>query len=211
MSIRVIVCVLFVLGFSMYAYRNWFVSLCASVFLMAFLKHPDMPRNLIGVPGVNLWNILLANVVIAWWSQQRHEGVSWDLSRPLKIAFCLYFIVISISCLRAFADPTDYYPGTRMDLFQDYFVNSIRFIVPAILFYDGCRTRERVTLALGAVVLLYFLLAVQVIRYMGLQPDFSGSELSGRAARIVQRSVGYNRVDMSMMLAGASWAAVAKL
>jgi len=48
-----------------------------------------------------------------------------------------------------------------------------------------------------------------VIRYMGLQPDFSGAELSGRAARIVQRSVGYNRVDMSMMLAGASWAAVA--
>src|SRR6185437_4351770 len=52
-------------------------------------------------------------------------------------------------------------------------------------------------------------LAVQVVRYVGIHPDFSGSELSGRAARIIEKNVGYDRVDMSMMLSGASWAALA--
>ena len=209
MSIRVIVCVLFVVGFSFYAYRNWFVSLCASIVLMAFLKHPDMPRGLMGIPGGNLWNLLVANVIIAWWQQRRNEGLEWYLPPSLKVGLWLYFGVITVSCIRMFIDPTEYYPYPRSTVITEYFLNSIRFLIPALLFYDGCRTHDRVKAALGMIVLLYFLLAVQVIRYMGINPDFSGSELSGRAARIVQRSVGYNRVDMSMMLAGASWAAIA--
>jgi O-antigen ligase len=209
MSIRVIVCILFVLGFSFYAYRNWFVSLCASVVLMAFLKHPDMPRGLVGIPGANLWNLLIANVIIAWWHQRRSEGLEWHLPTSLKVGFWLYFAVITVSCFRAFINPTGYYQYARIEIILEYFLNSIRFLIPALLFYDGCRSPERVKAALGMIVLLYFLLAVQVIRYMGIHPDFSGSELSGRAARIVQRSIGYNRVDMSMMLAGASWAVIA--
>jgi O-antigen ligase len=208
MSIRIIVCVLFVLAFSLYAYKNWFVSLCSAVVLMAFLKHPDMPRGLAGIPGGNLWNLLIVNVVIAWWHKRRHEELEWNLSTSLKIGFWLYFGVITVSCLRMFISPTVYYPS-RLDIIVEYFLNSIRFLIPALLFYDGCRSQNRVKTALGAIILLYFLLSIQVIRYMGIHPDFSGSELSGRAARIVQHSVGYNRVDMSMMLAGASWAVIA--
>jgi len=209
MSIRVIVCFLFVVGFSFYAYRNWFVSLCAAIFLMAFLKHPDMPRGGFGVPGLNMWNFLLGNVLIAWWRDRRYEGLEWDMPRSLTIALRLYFLVIVVAFLRMFINPTQYYIYDRTEIFVEYFLNSIRFLIPAFLFYDGCRSKDRVILGLGAIVLLYFLLAVQVVRYMGLHPDFSGDQLSSRAAKIVERSVGYNRVDMSMMLAGASWAAIA--
>ena len=209
MSLRVIFCLLLVLGFSWYAYRNWFVSLCASVVLMAFVKHPDMPRTVAGIPGFNMWNILIANVLIAWWLRRRQEVAPAETPRAFKIAVFLYFAVIFISFLRFFITPTEYYNATRKEIFLDFFVDSFRFLIPAFLLYEGTNSRERVRIALGSLVLLYFLLAVQVVRYVGIHPDFSGSELSGRAARIIEKNVGYDRVDMSMMLSGASWAALA--
>jgi O-antigen ligase len=209
MSLRVLFCLIFVLGFSWYAYRNWFTSLCAAVVLMAFVKHPDMPRGMLGIPGLNFWNLLMANVLIAWWIRRRQEGLVLDFPRSLKICLWLYLGVITIACIRMFIYPTGYCLLPRSDIFVDFFLNSVRFLLPALLLYDGCRTHDRVKMALGTIALLYFLLAVQVIRYMGFHPDFSGSELSGRAARIIQHSIGYDRVDMSMMLSGASWAAIA--
>jgi O-antigen ligase len=209
MSLRVLFCSLLVLGFSWYAYRNWFVSLCAATVLMAFMKHPDMPRNIAGIPGFNLWNILIANVILGWWKQRQFEEPGAKMPRSFKIAVGLYFAVILVSFLRFFINPTSYYAGTRLDIVLDYLVNSIRFLIPAFLFFEGCRTRDRVIQALGSIALLYFLLSVQVIRYVGLHPDLSGAELSGRASKLIQRSVGYDRVDMSMMLSGASWAVIA--
>jgi O-antigen ligase len=208
-SIRVTVCALFVIALSFYAYRNWFRSLCGALFLMAFLEHPDMPRSILGIPGFNLWNLLLLNVLFAWMSQRRREGLMWDMPRFLKWAFLLYIAIVVTAFLRALINPTRFYEGGTMAIVVNAFINPLKFLVPCFLLYDGCRTRERVLWASSAIMLLYFFLSVQVIRYMGLHPDFSGNELSARAAKILQRSVGYNRVDMSMMLAGASWAALA--
>ena len=199
-----------VLGFSWYAHRNWFVSLCASVVLMAFMKHPDMPRDVAGIPGGNLWNILIVNVIWGWWRQRRLEQPMSEIPRHVKIAFCLYFMVVTVAFLRMFIDPTDYVTYTRRDIVMDFFLNSIRFLIPAYLFYEGCNNPRRIKGALTSILLLYFLLAVQVIRYMGLHPDFSsGSDLSSHAAKTLQHCIGFDRVDMSMMLSGASWAAIA--
>jgi O-antigen ligase len=96
-----------------------------------------------------------------------------------------------------------------MDITVNGLINPLKFLIPCMLLYVGCRTRERIIMASTSIMLLYFLISIQVIRYMGFHPSFSGQELSARAAKILQRSVGYNRVDLSMMLAGASWAAVA--
>ena len=63
--------------------------------------------------------------------------------------------------------------------------------------------------ALSAVILLYFLLAVQVIRYMGINVTMSGSRAGPQRGQDYSAQRGYNRVDMSMMLSGASWAMVA--
>jgi O-antigen ligase len=208
MSLRVLFCSLLVLGFSCYAYKNWFVSLCAAIALMAFMKHPDMPHAVAHIPGANLWNILIVNVLFAWWRQRPYENPV-PVPRSIKIAVALYLAVIFVSFLRFFIDPTSFWHGDRQDIVEEFLVNSLRLLIPAVLLFDGCRNFERVRGALGVIVLLYFLLALQVIRAVGFHPDLSGADLSGRGSKIIQRSVGYDRVDMSMMLSGAGWAGIA--
>src|ERR1700753_4139866 len=106
MPIRVIVGFLFVTAFSIYAYRNYFVSLCALLVFTAFFKHPDMPRSVMGIPGLELWNVLMVNVVLAWLLHRRREGATWDVPRGVKIGVILYCCVITVSFLRMLADPS---------------------------------------------------------------------------------------------------------
>jgi O-antigen ligase len=209
MSIRITVLSLIVAYLSVYAWRDWFRALCAAIVLMAFLQHPDMPRHIFGIQGLNLWNVLLINVLIGWAQQQHYEHLQWDAPKRVRVAFLLYCLIIAWAFSRALLDPTGFYEFNRTTLLINYFVNPLKFLIPGVLLYHGCRTRERVVWALSAIILLYFLLSVQVIRYMGLHVNMSGTALSARAAKTIHHSVGYNRVDMSMMLAGASWAMVA--
>jgi O-antigen ligase len=208
-SLRVLFCLALVLFFSWYSYRDWFVGACAAVVLMAFVKHPDMPHNIAGIPGGNLWNVLIINVLIAWWRQRWHEEGHSPVPRIFKVAVGLYLAVVVVSFLRFFLHPSVYYDGTRVDIFIEFLLNSLRLLIPGLLFYDGCHTYGRVKAALGMIVFMYFLLAIQVVRYVGIHPNFSGAELSDRGGKFIQASVGYDRVDMSMMLSGASWAALA--
>ena len=206
MSLRVILCFLVVFVLCVMAWRGkWFLATCGAVVMMAFLEHRDMPRHILGIPGMNLWNVLILNIVGAWLKWRAYQGLSWDVPRAVKTAFFLYLIIVFSAFFRAFIDPTEYYEYGRLAIVQDSLINPLKFLIPGLIFYDGCRTREQVTWALGAVVLTYLILAVLVIKSMGLG-NFSGAELGARAARVIPRDVGYNRVDMSMMLAGASWA-----
>src|SRR5438876_1953393 len=159
MSIRITVLSLIVAYLSIYAWRNWFRALCGAVVLMAFLEHGDMPRSILGIQGLNLWNILIVNVLIGWAQQRSYEGLTWDVPRSLKIAFLLYCFVIVWAFARFLIDPTEYYEFGRGRIIVDYLINPLKFLIPSLLFYNGCRTRERVVWALSAVVVLYFLLA----------------------------------------------------
>ena len=104
MSIRVALCLLFVLGFSIYAWRNWFASLCAAICLMAVLEHPDMPSSIGGIQGLNPWNFLMLNVLLAWWRSRRHEGRVWDMPRYLMLLGAGYFFVILWGVARLLMD-----------------------------------------------------------------------------------------------------------
>ena len=208
MSLRVIFGFLFVVAFSIYAWRNYFPSLCALLVFTAFFKHPDMPRSIAGIPGLEFWNFLFVNVTLAWLSQRKHEGLTWDLPRAVKLGFVLYCCVIVISFLRMYIDPTNYYQGTRTNIALDFLVGPLKFLVPAAILYDSTRSRDRAVWAMAAIMLGYFLLSLQVIRYMGLHV-YSGEELNKHGAKILQHSIGYDRVDMAMMLAGAVWAMIA--
>jgi len=63
-------------------------------------------------------------------------------------------------------------------------------------------------MALTAIVLVYLLISLQVIKAMGASGDFSAEALNHRGQKLITKTVGYHRVDVSMMLAGGSWAAV---
>jgi O-antigen ligase len=220
MSIRVILCSLYVLAFSIYAYRNWFASLCAALLLMSVMEHPDMPKSIAGIQGLNLMNLLVLNVLIAWWSWRRNLHLGFDLPRRDQMLFLFYFIVVIFSFLRlflhrqqlremsaAYLDRQHMLEVTSATyLVSEYLINCIKWMLPCLLLFDGCRTRRRMLIALAAILGLYVLLAIQVIHRMPLSSAMFEGDLNLRAAKIIQREIGYSRVNMSMMLAGASWA-----
>lgn len=217
MSIRVALCILFVLGFSIYAWRNWFASLCASIFLMAVLEHPDMPKNIADIQGLNPWNFLMLNVLLAWQRARRHQGLRWDMPRYMNVLAAGYLLVIVVGVARMLMDMEPLRRSGFDDLgfswaISECLINSIKWVLPGILLFDACRTRRRVVIALGTVLCVYFLIALQVIKHMPLRSvAASGSDLSRLANKLLVRSVGYHRVNLSMMLSGASWAMLTAL
>lgn len=207
MSIRVTACYLFVLGFSIYAWRNWFVSLCAAILLMAVLQHPDMPRSIGGIQGLNPWNILMANVLLAWAAQRGRQGLVWDLPRSAAWLVLAYLAVVCLAALRAFGTRRGYEAEfSTVYIVSENIINCIKWLLPGLLLYDGCRSRRHVQVAIAVVLLLYVLLALQVIKHVPLRCAIEGDRFSRIASKNIQSNVGYNRVTMSNMLAGASWA-----
>jgi O-antigen ligase len=206
---------LFVAFLAVYAWKDWYKSLCGLILLMAVYQHPDFPNTIMGIQGMNAWNILLAIIFIAWAKARGEEGLKWDM--PAKFGWYLSFfmVVIVIAFLRLINDLTeldeiafalDEDPPTTLGLASEYIINCIKWIVPAFLLFDGCRSEKRLKLAIFCILTVYVLLAVQVIRWMPFSTLSSGEDLSERAIKILSNEVGYHRVNLSMLLAGASWA-----
>ncbi len=208
--IRTTLLFLFVAYFSVYAWKNWFISLCAAILLMAVIQHPDFPNSIGGVQGANPWNVLILSVVMAWAARRSDDGYRWDLPRGIGAMLFGTFLVIIVGVLRLLSEnrSPDLTLGT---VISEQLINTIKWIVPSILLFDACRTRRRVAIAIGVILCLYFLLAVQVIRWMPIGSLGGGDDLASRASKTIQNEVGYNRVTLSMMLAGASWAAMATI
>lgn len=206
--IRITLLMLLVAFFSVYAWKDWFVSLCAAVLLLAVVQHPDFPNAIGGIQGANPWNVLILSVVLAWAARRGEEGLEWDLP-PIAgwmLVGCLGVVVIGVVRLLFSSYPSGY---TSNWILSEYLVNTVKWVIPSLLLFDACRTRQRAIIALGIILCLYFLLSVQVIRWMPLGEIGGGNDLSSRASKITQNEIGYNRVTLSMMLAGASWATLA--
>ena len=206
MSIRVALLFLFVAGFSVYAWRNWFVSLCGAITLMAVIQHPDMPRNIGEIQGLNPWNFLILNVTLAWARSRSEEGRVWDMPRYVLVLLGFYLSVILVSALRLIFGNGDLWGFESGYIISEHMVNCLKWVVPCLLLFDACRTPDRVRIAAAVILLPYFLLAVQVIRWVPLSAAAAGPEMNRITARFIQNEIGFNRVTLSMMLGGASWA-----
>jgi len=203
--IRISLLYCFVVGTGFLAFRDWYRSLCGLILLMVVLQHPDMPKTVLGIPGLNPWNLLLLMVLVAWALNRRREGLRWDMPPSITLAWTAYMSVLVIAFVRMMADRGNLEGFTTADLITEDFVNVFKWVIPGILLFDGCRSRRRFVEGLAAVLGLYFLLSLLVIKAMPLS-GLTGEELSARSAKLLQNQVGYNRVNMSMMLAGGSWA-----
>lgn len=209
---------MFVLFLAGYAWRDWYKSLCGLIMLIAVVQHPDFPNSVFGIHGMNPWNILLAVVFVAWLASRSRENLKYDAPSHIIVLMVIFFGIIITAYLRSFGDQevlAEYYqiideqPPTTMYLFSEYIINCLKWVVPGLLLYDGCRSEARLKLAVFAIMTMYVLLGLQVIRWMPLAMLSSGEELSVRALKILQNEVGFHRVNISMMLAGASWAVYA--
>ena len=200
---------------AVYAFRDWYKSLCGLILLLAVIEHPDFPKSLFGVQGLNPWNILLVFIVAAWLAARKKENLQWDMPKPISRLLLVYFAFIMVSTLRLMSDPAGYLeynaligedPPTSFSMISEYLINCFKWVIPGIMLYDGCRSKERLRFATFTIVSVYVLLAIQVVRWMPFAALSSGDALEARSIKILINEVGYHRVNMSMMLAGASWA-----
>ena len=210
---------LVIIAFAIYAWRNYFVSLCALLSLMAFLENRDTPKSILGIHGLNPWNLIMLNVLLSWWVHRRREGRGWDMPRYALHLLAAYMFVIFWSYCRVavdykaldvlnLSDYTDHETNYTLGwVTSEYLINCLKWLLPGIVLFDACRSRERILIALSFILALYFLIAVQVVENMPMRAAVaSGTELARIAARDLVHSVGYFRSEISMMLSGASWA-----
>lgn len=206
--IRLSLLFLYILSVALYAVRDWYVALCGLVALMAVIEHPDMPKTLLGVQGLNAWNLLLLVVVVAWLNSRHRERLVWDMPRGVNVLLLAYLGVVLIGFVRMMADRSLLTDSTGY-LVSEHLVNTVKWVIPGLLLFDGCRSRRRFHLALAAISAIYLVLAIQVIKWMPAGAIVSGEELSARSLKILSNEIGYHRVNLSVMLAGASWAILA--
>ena len=200
---------------SVYAFRDWFKSLCGLILLIAVVEHPDFPKSLMGIQGLNAWNVLLFFVVLAWMLNRNGTENPWDMPRNISTLLVVYFSIIVLSFVRMAVDLEPFVefrilqridPETFGGLLSEHIVNCLKWVIPGILLFDGCRSESRLRWGVICTLGIYVLLTVQVIRWMPLAVIGSGEGLQVRAQKILANEIGYNRVNMSMLLAGGSWA-----
>jgi O-antigen ligase len=203
---------LVVLALSVYAWKDWYKSLCGLIVLMAVLEHKDMPRTIFDVPGLNPWNLVFFIVLLAWMSQRNRERLRWDIPRGPAVLLLMGFGVLLFGFARLVSDRQNLLDElTVAELVSDYLFNPVKWVVVGLLLFDGSRSRRRLILGLASILALYFLISLQAIRWIVPSGALYGGELSSYTIRTLQREIGYHRNDVSTMLAGGSWALLAML
>jgi O-antigen ligase len=216
--IRLLLLTAFVSGVAVFAFRDWYKALCGLIILIAVVEHPDMPKNVFGVQGLNPWNILLLVVVCAWAISRSEEDLHWDMPGRVTAGLIAYLIIVLVGIARLVADMNHMgdmamalgvEPPSWLNLISEHLINSLKWVIPGLLLFDGCRSSERFYWGFFTVLSVYFLIGLQVIRWMPLESALSGGELTARSLKVLLNEVGYHRVNLSMMLAGAMWAVLA--
>ena len=201
-----------VAAISIYAWRDWYKSLCALILLIGIIQHPDFPTSMGGIQGANPWNLALLSIVLAWATKRSREGLTWDMPGHVTVLLLMYLAVVVAGWIRMMLEPTAWLAETSSSyLISELLINTVKWVIPGLLLFDGCRDRQRLRLAIGAVLGIYVLLAFQVIRWMPMSAALAGDELQSRSLKILVNEVGFHRVNLSMMLSGASWAIFACL
>jgi len=197
------------------AWKDWYRSLCGLILLTGVYRHPDMPSSLFDIPGLNPWNILLFMIVCAWLANRRKDGCQWDMPGKYNTLLWLCLVVIVLGFCRMlwdhdglidYARITGWQMPSTVGFWNEYLFNTIKWVIPGILLFDGCRTDARIKLAIMAVSAAYFILALQVIQYVPIYTLLSGKDLSEETVGRLRKNVGYHRTDLAVMLAGFFWA-----
>ncbi|MCH7884115.1 MAG: O-antigen ligase family protein [Planctomycetes bacterium] len=213
MSIRLLLLSAIIIGLALYAWRDWFKSLCGLILLTTILEHPEMPKHIMGIQGLNPWNTLLAVVVVAWLCARRREGLRWDLPGYAGWVFLGYVGCTFVAYVRGVFDLSSF-PSEHRESFlgftTDEIINPIKLMVPGLMLYDGARSRKRIVLALTCVLLVGVGFALQIIKYVPLGVLVDPSDFMKFRYRI-NRNTGMDPNDIAMILVGTFWSMMATL
>jgi len=202
MSIRVTALYIFVTFLCIYAWKDWFKSLCGLILLMAIIEHEDMPKTMFGIQGFNTWNILFLVIFLAWAASRRREGLTWDMPRHITILLLMYLAVVIVGVLRVILNHS-YGPLPLISVVSEELLNTIKWVVPGILVYDGCRTRKRLIIVVSCLLVMVLLIGVQVARRLPASSVLGDGDIM--QTRKACADIGYGACTMSTLLAGLSW------
>jgi O-antigen ligase len=187
-----------------YAWKDWFPAVGGLALMTAVLNNPEMPRQVLGIRGLNLWNLMLLLIVPAWIAGRRREGLRWDLPPLAGVMLALYVLVMVIGFLRLALAPGPVTLSTS-ELVGECLINPLKYLIPGLMIFDGARTRPRFLLAVASILAVYVFVSILVLREVDVSLLAGGSSLNdwGLQAGLV---TGFHRNGVSVMLAGASWA-----
>jgi oligosaccharide repeat unit polymerase len=210
-SLRLIGLYGYIIALAIYAWKDWFLALCGLILLTVLLEHPEMPHTVMGIQGLNPWNIVLAVIVVAWLTTRRLDGSHWDMPGFVTALFGLYLVLTGITYVRGAMDlgslPEEY-RETFFSFTSDEIINPLKLIVPGLMLFDGCRTRNRMLMAVCCVLLLGVGYALLVLKTMPFGELAGSSDFMLFRYRI-NRDTGLHANDMAMLLVGAFWSLVA--
>ena len=210
---------LFVFGLMGYAWKDWRKALAVLILMLAVLERRDMPKTIFGIQGLNPFNLTLAGILVAWLADVFRNGWRWDVPRWFTLTLVAYLTVTLVAFYRLIVDPGALVDPRYADfgvivystggLISDFLINTFKWVLPGLLLLQGCRTAEHRRWAVVCTAAMYVILALQVVKQIPPHYLLDGEALQQRAADILQRRVGYHRVDLATMFAGAAWAMIA--
>ena len=182
---------------------------------MAFLERYDMPRQMLGIPGLNPWNLVMLFLLVAMLLSRKRENLRWNMPPEINVLLALYAIIILVGFIRMLDDMQpirEFFILSRRetiptlkDYILDDIINSFKYVLPGMLLFYGCNSEERLKLGISAILLTLLLLGLQIIKWMPLGDIGDGDALSDRALRVLDRGIGYHRVDLAALMASGSW------
>src|SRR5262249_41657374 len=153
---------LFLVG---YAARDWYKSLCGLIVMTAVLDNSNMPREMFGIGGLNPWHRLFFAILPAWLLGRRRERLRWDMPRHMNLLLFLYVTLIVVGFVRLLVDRGPIVESTG-ELLREYLLNTLKYMVPGLLLFDGARDRPRFVLGMASLLAVYVIVALLVIKWM---------------------------------------------
>ena len=140
------------------------------------------------------------------------ENLHWDMPKGINLLLFLQFLILTFGVFRIFFDSAGleeiqaYQPfTTNTGLWNQYYLNSIKWVIPGLLLFHGCNSRPRLMMAIFSLLAMYLILSILVFKAIPPWKIIDVDSLTKYAIKLENR-VGYHRVDLSAMLAGAFWA-----
>ncbi len=205
---------LFIAFFSLYAFKNWFRGLLGLIFLVSLMERPDMPEAMFGINGVSPYNFLLLCILIGFATNAKQELAEWRISRPILRMMLVMLALFFLSFFRMLLEPgylyeysiaTQGYSPSYLALFNEHILSSLKAVIPGFLLLFGLNSERRFQELMAVMTAVLVMLALQVLKTMPLTLLADGSALEKRAARVMDRDVGYHRNQLSVWMASAFW------
>lgn len=190
-----------------YAFRSWFTALCGLVLLTVVSQHPDMPHSVLGISGLNPWNLVFFAVVAASLTDRKTQRLTPP--RGFSIFLKAYVALLIVSGLRALLDLGPVYVRGNIRTVSDgvfeLWLNPLKYLFVGFLLFRGCQTRKQLWMAIHTLLLfglLHALLMYKTLKGMVFFGDYKD------ARRLTDKMVGLDANDLAGLLTLAFWSFV---